>query len=382
MRTRNTLGHDEAIARFVAIPPHCAVIAAIAGLALAPVSVVRADQVLIEGVSRAPVKVLGLEGGRLKYQTADGVTTSTWLHDVQRITVDRGGRFLDFNEAERSLAGGNASQAIARYRRMLRVSESFWPDLIAARLVRACALAERIDQAALHFVQVLRGERGGPPLAVRLIPQRLPAHRNARVVRAIGHLEGALRETQSGERRIPLELFRFALMQGTGDHRSVSAARDVASLDVPGPLSCRRFFALQLLALEVVLRASPGDVPLPSLDRGIRDCPEALLPGFLQIKGEALLHRAVTREDRIRAAWPFMRIAIHMPDDDRVPRALLGAARALEGIGNWSKAVELLDESLAHPSIDGDTRVLVEKRLREIQGVDPAPSASKRLESN
>jgi len=372
------------MARFAATAPRCAIMATVAvvGVLMASVSVGRADQVLIEGVSRTPVTILDLEGGRLKYQTADGVTTSAWLPDVQRITLDRHGKFLDFNEAERCLTGGDASQAIALYRRMLRVSESFWPDLIAARLVRACALADRIDQAALHFVQVLRCERGGPPLAVRLIPQRLPSQRDARVVRAIGHLEGALREIQSSERRIPLELFLFALVQGSGDHRSLSAARDVASLDISGPLGCRRAFALQQRALEEVLRAAPADVPLTSLDRAIRDCPEALLPGFLQIKGEVLLRRAHTREDWIRAAWPFMRIAIHMPDDDRVPRALLGAARALEGIGDWNKAVALLDESLAHPRIDDGTRVLVEKRLREIQGAGPAPAAPKQPESN
>ena len=64
------------------------------------------------------------------------------------------------------------------------------------------------------------------------------------------------------------------------------------------------------------------------------------------MKGETLLRTATSRAEIIRAAWAFMRVAIHMPSDPRAAEGLLGAAAAVERIGRKDKAIALLEECL------------------------------------
>ena len=362
--THSSRSIDSTPLRFVsAVPP--TVVLCILFATVATVS--RGDQIIVGSVSHSPVKIMRFTGGRLEYQTESGETKTVWLNDVKRLTVDRSGAFMDFNDAERDLAAGDADKAIVRYRRTLRLSESFWPELIAARLVQACALADRIDQAALHFVQVARGEHAGPPLAVRLIPRRLPTQRSAKSIRAVEHIEGALKQAAAPEERIALTLFRFALLHSTGDRRSMETARTVATLEISERLRCHRAFTVQLTALEQSMIDVVSKESLAALDQAIRDCPKTMLPSFLLLRGESLMRVATTREDYIRAAWPFMRVVAHMPDHPLVPRALLRVAQAVEHIGRSDKAVELLEEGLAHTGLDPATRVLLRQSLDRLR---------------
>ena len=355
---------DSTPLRFVSAVPKT-VVACIMFAAVPTVS--RGDQIIVGRVSHSPVTIVRFEGGRLEYQTESGETKTVWLNDVRRLTVDRSGAFMDFNEAERDLSAGDPEQAIVRYRRTLRLSDSFWPELIAARLVQACALADRIDQAALHFVQVARGEHAGPPLAVRLIPHQLPTKRSAKAIRAIEHIESALKQAAAPEERIALTLFRFALLHAIGDKRSLQAARAAATLDISERLRCHRVFTIQLTALERSMIDTVEKEALAALDQAIRDCPKTMLPSFLLLRGESLMRVATTREDYIRAAWPLMRVVAHMPDDPLVPRALLRVAHAVEYIGRRDKAVELLEEGLAHVGLDSATRAVLQQSLDRLR---------------
>ena len=362
---------DPATFRFVSFGPTAV---AACFMVIAASTVARGDQIIVGAVSHSPVTIAGFDGGQLVYRTESGESKVVWFDEVQRMTVDRSGVFTDFNQAERNLAAGEPDKAIVRYRRTLHLSDSFWPELIAARLVQACAAADRIDQAALHFVRVLRGEHAGPALAVRLIPQRLPSRRDAKSIRAVEHIEDALQEAAAPEDRITLSLFRFALLHGIGDRRSLKAARVSAMTAIPERIRCDRAYTVQLTALEQSLADAVDEKLLAALDRAIRDCPRAVLPGFLVLRGESLIRVATTREQYIRAAWPFMRVVVHMPDHKLVPRALFGAARAVEHIGRGDKAIELLEEGLAHAELDPETREIVQQsldRLRAEYNRDP-----------
>ncbi len=364
---------DPGTLRFVAFAPTLVLACGLVGAAS---TAARADQIIVRGVSHSPIRIAGFDGGKLAYHTASGESKAVWFDDVQRLTVDRSGVFTDFNEAERYLAAGEPDKAIVRYRRTLHMSDSFWPELIAARLVRACAAVNRIDQATLHFIRVLRGEHAGPPLAVRLIPRELPSTRDAKAIRAVEHLEDALQAAASPEERITLNLFHFALLHGYGDKRSMKAARVAAGTLISKRLRCHRAYELQWTALDQALADAVDDELLEALDRAIRDCPKTMLPAFLVLRGESLIRGATTREDYIRAAWPFMRVVVHMPNDKLVPRALLGAARAVEHIGRGDKAIELLEEGLAHTELDRETREIVQQSLDRLRvEYDQGPTA-------
>lgn len=334
---------------------------------LAATAVVRADQIVVGDAGYPRARIMTLDGGQLRFRTAEGEPRSVWISDVDLLVVDRGGAFADFNQAERYLAGGEPEKAIARYRRTLRLSKDFWSDLIAARLLLASDRAGRIDQAALSFVLVVRGELSGPQVAARLIPEAIPAVRNAKAVRAIEHLDAALDQTPRADQRVPLELFRYELLRRTGDRRAAVAAKRVASLVIPESQRCERVYLIQLAALEQTPPEEVGPDELAGLDRAIRECPLTVLPSFLLRKGHLLAKTAATPEEITRASWPFMRVVAHMPEDARAADGLFGAALVLERLGRNDHAVELLNECLAHRHVRDETRRTAEAALQRLK---------------
>ena len=77
-----------------------------------------------------------------------------------------------------------------------------------------------------------------------------------------------------------------------------------------------------------------------------------------------------TREEIIRAAWPFMRVAIHFPEDPRAAQGLYGAAQAVERTGRKDKAAQLLEECLGHRSLTAETRSLAEAALNRLKAME------------
>ena len=348
----------KAAARWLAVASVCA--------SLLSTAASRADQIVIGETNYPGAKIRTLKDGQVQFVTADGELESVWISDIDLMIVDRGSAFADFNQAEQYLADGEPEKAIVRYRRTLHLSEGFWSDLITLRLLMACDRASRIDQATLHFVQVVRGKWSGPPAAARLIPQTIPSKRTPKTVRAVEHLDAAIAQAPREDERLVLELLRFRILHQTGDHRGGKAAEELAGLTIPKSHCCQRVFAVQLAALEEALSARVEPKALAALDRAIRDCPRSMLPSFLVLKGHTLLRKATTREDVIRASWAFMRVVIHMPDDPRAAEALFGAATSVERIGRRGRAVELLTECLAHQGIGEETRQAADAALKQL----------------
>jgi len=327
----------------------------------------QADQVVSGEHNYPGAKITGFAQGKVAFRTADGQLRSLWISDVDMIIVERGGIFDDFNQGERFAAAGEPDRAIIRYRRTLRLSETFWSDLIASRLLVACDRADRLDQATLNFIRVVRGEWSGPETAVRLIPKKIPATPTPEAMRAIEHLEAAIAARPPEEQRLPLELARFEILSRVGDDRTLEAARAVASMRIPEPQRCERVYAIQLSSLIKLGEDQFGAEEYEILDRAIEDCPQALLPSFLLFRGRMLLSKAESRDDIIRATWPFMRVVAHMPDDPRAADGLYETAVALEHIGREDKAIDLLTECLAHEKVSEETRQKAENELARLR---------------
>ena len=124
---------------------------------------------------------------------------------------------------------------------------------------------------------------------------------------------------------------------------------------------------VQSAALGVRAEGNLGPAESASLERAIRDCPPELLPDFLLLKGHVLSQSAATRQDLIRATWPFLRIVAHMPDDPRAAEGLLETAVLLGRIGNRDKAAALLAECLAHAGARAETRRRAEEVIKELE---------------
>lgn len=346
-------------------------IAAASLLAAVGSSVVRADQVVVRSTRYTGATVFGFDEGQVRFRTADGRVRSAWIDEVELLSIDRGGLFDDFNQAERFYAAGQPDRAIIRYQRALRLSESFWPDLIGARLVLACDAAKRLDQATQYFIAVLGGRSAGAPAGARLIPRAIPTKRDGRVIRALQQLDGALAGVSDDSQGALLALLRYDILQRIADDRAEEVAGAVATIPIPPPVRSERMYRIQLEAMEAAFDANAGEAALAALDRTIRDCPQTVLPSFLLLRGEWLLRAASTREEIVRAAWPFMRAAIHFPADARAAQGLYRAATALERLGRVDKAVQLLRECLGHAAVDGETRRLAEVALARLSPSAP-----------
>jgi hypothetical protein len=95
-----------------------------------------------------------------------------------------------------------------------------------------------------------------------------------------------------------------------------------------------------------------------------------MLPDFLLLKGDVLLARASSRDELIRASWPFLRVVAHMPDDPRAGEALIGAALVLERLASYDKAAALLTECLDRPTLADTERQRAETALARIRSYE------------
>lgn len=338
---------------------------AVACLAGAPT---RADSLVINGQSHNAVRITGLADGYLVYRTASGKTESARIDTLDLIAVDRGETFADFNQAERFVGSGEPARAVSRYRRMVRLSESFWTDLLDARLCRATDQADQIDRATEYFIRVAQGAFSGPATAAYLMPKSIPNRRDGKVARAISQLSSVSTQLPPGPVRSLLAIYRYELLRRVEDRRASQAAGEVATLTVDDSIGTEQVYGIVQHALRVTLSRNVTPEHLDGLDRAIRYAPEALLPDFLLLKGDVLLAAAQTREALIRASWPYLRVVAHAPDDARSGAALIGAAHALERMESFPQATALLKECLARGDASDDIRHRANEALRRIQG--------------
>jgi len=334
---------------------------------MGPSGAARADDVLTRSANHAGAKIIGYRGGQLSLRTIDGKPLSLWIDEIDLINVDRAGAFSDFNQAERFLAEGRPEQALTRYRRCLRLGEEFWSDVFASRMLIAADRAGAIDTAVGQFIRVLQGDWGGPAAAARLIPQRIPTKPSGKAARAIEQLDAESARAADPAVAALLLLLRYDLRRSSGDARAMEDAARVAELTIPEAARSERASAIVFSALEQVLAESVTAESLSALDRAIRDCPAATLPSFLLMKGDVLSRTASTREDSIRAAYPYLRAAVHFPDDPRAALGYYGAGLMMERVGRAEQAIGLLRAGLERAKSDQSLRVRIEAAILRLQ---------------
>ncbi len=366
-KTMSIMKHDTSaspngvrVARYARLLAVAVVVSAFAGIAWG-------DQIVTDELNHPRARVVKYELGAITFRLPDSTTLSIPIHEVHLVIIDSMGGFSDFNQAENYRADGEPNKAILRYERARRKNKGQWAALVETRLVATYDEAERIDKAVASFIQIVHANAVGPAGAAELMPKRLPPKITGAVGRAIGALDGAIARATDVASTALFTLLRFDLYRAAGDRRLSAAADEVAGMIVPEAVRTTRAFAIQAAALDHVLSVDPSPSALANLDQAITDCPADVLGRLLLIKGHALLRRAQSRNDVIRASWPFMRVVIHMPNDDRVPEALLGAAEALDRIGRTDKADELLTECLAHAAADDAVRAAARKHLKSLR---------------
>ncbi len=354
-----------------AMPATFTAVLCLSTLAVLPTA--HADQVVANQTSHTDASIVGFGDGRLRFRSADGALQSVWIDQVDLLFVDRGGAFADLNEAERYLATGELEKAAVRYRRALAITVDFWSDLATARLLAVLDQIGKIDRTAMQFIRLLGRDGAGAAAAARLIPQNMPARQDGKSARALGQLDAAIRKKSAEAQQVVLRLVRYELLRRTGDQRADGEATRVAAMVIPDSIRTGRVYAIVLRAMETALNGQVQPAVLEGLDRAILDCPEEHVASFLLLKGQDLLRSALVKEEIIRASWPFLRVVAHMPDDPRAIDGLFGAAIALERLGSPEKAIQLLEECLAHEQMNDPARGRVKTMLKRLRsgGVEP-----------
>jgi hypothetical protein len=285
---------------------------------------VRADQLTVNGHHQSGARVVGLNNGRVEFRTAGGEMRQADLAHLDVVLVERGDAFADFNQAERYASEGEWGNALLRYKRASRLCEGFWSDIIAARMLRAADRAKRVDEAVSAYLRVIRIEPGGALAALSLFPAQLPTVRDAAASRALQQLDDAAAAQPGPEQRLAIDLLGFEILRSLRDPMAMPVAVRLTEGEVPRPLRVDRVYASISAGLEMRLADAVTRESLAALDRAMLDCPGGALPDFLLMKGRAQLRMAKSREEFIRASWPFLRVVAHMPDDARAAEGLLG----------------------------------------------------------
>ncbi len=330
-----------------------------------------ADQIVTENGNFTDAKIVGMQDGWILFHTAHSRTNRIRPSDTKLIVLDRRGPFTDFNQAERLQSEGLAAKAVVRYQRALRLSESFWPDLVTCRIASACDRAGQLTEATRHWIRVVQGIGSGPAAAIRLMPNNIPEKRNARLLQSVRLLDQAIANDVEPDKNAVYELLRYRILHHVADKRSFPAARRVAKLALSESLRCPPAYELQLRAMTELYRTGFDRSDLEHLDRAILDAPEESVPGFLLLKGTLLLAMSKAPDELARAASTLMRVPIHMPQHPLAADSLFEAALALERLQRPNQAIVLLDECLSHDLVTDDMRQRAQAARQRLQTKAP-----------
>lgn len=326
-----------------------------------------ADYIVVGKTPHSNARLLTLSGGKLQFRADSGKTLAAWISDVSLIVMDKEGAFADFNQAERFVNDGQPQQAVGRYRRAQKLRDDYWSDLIAARLLIAADRAGLLSEAVQNFIRVMRSDHLGIECALRMIPENIPAERNAETVQAIQTLDAALAQDPPPNQRAALELLRYEVFRRSNHPRAAAGARNLCTVVMPGGVDVERPWRILCMALEQSANEDAPATLAEAVDRALREVPESVLPDFLMLKGGILSRSAKSREEIIRAAWPWLRVVIHAPNHPRAPEALYETAGALEKLNLRDKASQFLDECLRHAKASDDIKRKAETALARLK---------------
>ncbi len=331
-----------------------------------------ADQINAAGRTYVHGRVAGLSGGFITFREDGGQAIQLPIEWIERLFIDSHRGMDDFNQAEELFAAGDFARSIVPYERAMRsLTDGYWPDLVACRLMVANDRAGRLDRAVSQFVRALRGRDAGPSTVARIIPTHTPQRRDESTARAVETLDEALRSTEGELHGTLLRLLRYRILAALDDPRAEAERVAVVSMPLPAMLRTRQVYDILIEALAVLLKSRTDPADLAQLDRAITEAPPIVLPDLLLLKGRTLVARAKSREDLIRGAWPLMRVAIHMPDDPRAAAGLYETALVMERLERPDKALRLLEECSALKIAEDDVKAAAARALTRLRGATP-----------
>jgi tetratricopeptide (TPR) repeat protein len=330
-----------------------------AALALSPAGAAVADSLVVNssggggGLTIGNVKILGVEGDTLAFQTAGGNKTNRPLAQVSKLSVD-GEPAL--NDAETAFDAGDMEKAADAYTRAIRGASKDWiKDRSAQRLIEAANKTGRFDAAVTGYATLVTrnpalAAANRPAVADGLKPQQLDA--------AVKDVDAALATPRlSTEQQSALLGYQLELHRARKDGR---AAGEVAerllklNADNPNdPLAARALADLKLNLARVALDEKNYDKALAEVEANkqfFNDPAQQAQALWVIAESKAAQAEAAGKSDKQTLqdlALNYMRVAANFRDAPAAPHvaeALVKAAALLEKMKEPKEAASLYEQ--------------------------------------
>lgn len=320
--------------------------------------VARADEITVYSVdNKTPgtkfdnVTILAVRGESLVFRTAGGEERDRPLKSIFKLVTNNDAALT---AAETAYVDKQWDKAIDGYQKVARAGGEPWKVVWSVpRLLDAAGKNNRFDAALSGYIGLAKVD----PAAAALIRPTLPAKGSKFLDDAVRELDVAARQATKDPERQALLSMLLDVQLARGDQTAAETIVDqllkIAGPNVDDPKLAGMVAGIRLGQARVAFEAKRW----PEVTKAI----DAAAPRLIDPKqqAEALYLRAAsmlgqTKPDdkpaRLDAAIAFMRVVAHFQEIEDKPfvgQSLLGAADALESVGNINEARSLCEQTVA-----------------------------------
>ena len=318
----------------------------------------RADEITVYSVdNRTPgtkfdnVAVLAIRGENVVFRTSGGEERERPLKSVFKLAINSD---LALTAAENAYIDKQWDKAIDGYQKVVRGGGDAWKTVYAVpRLLEAAEKTKRFDAALAGYIGLARVDA----VAASAIRPALPAKGSKFLDDAAKDLDIAARQAvKAPEKQALLSLLldvQLARADQTGAEATVDQLLTLAGPNTDDPQLAGMVAGIRLGQARVAFEAKRWLEVTKAIDAA---APRLIDP---KLQAEALYLRAsamlgVAKADdkpaRMDAAIAFMRVVAHFADTEGKPfvgQSLLGAADALESVGDINAARTLCEQTIA-----------------------------------
>jgi tetratricopeptide (TPR) repeat protein len=322
-------------------------------LALVVAASACADEFLREGEAIRRVQVIAVAAGQVEYRMPTGAFEKAPLTDCEGFVIDSITGMADFNAAEQFALKNQPRQAVERYERAARGAQSFWSDLVQARLCQAADRAGLYEKAVRAFLAVVERD---PVTAAVLMPSALPTLPDPSAERTLKRLEEAAGKAPLDSAKTLIQLLRFDLLRRLKNPGAVELAAEIVALPMPAEVVTPRAAAAIDAAFELLIGAGRGSEAVAAIGPLQGKGPRDFQIRWLLLEAQGRLVAAQSDDDYLAAALSAMRVAILHAETAASGEGLILAAEAHRRSGRVDDAARLLRECLKRDSVTEETK--------------------------
>lgn len=326
-------------------------------IVLGVAGVVRADAFWVQTAAGAKpqqmssVKIVGIEGGQLKYRTASGTDSDRAIDTVAQLQLDDE---ATLNAAEQAFASSSWDVATDNYLKALRSTTKAWlKPWISKRLTLAAGKANRFDAAVVGYLDSVMQD----PAAASANKPALPDEKSTYLTSAVTEINNALANPKltSAQKQVMLS-FLLDVHRARKDQKALAdtMAQIMKLSESAGSSASATGAQLARLKLDLASVAIDGKQYQKAIDEITANKAVFVEP---QDQADAVFYLAEARyglagankdpQALQDAAIAYMRVVAHFKDaqgQPHVAESLLKTAAIQEALNDKDAAIRLYEQ--------------------------------------